>query len=139
MHFSIIPFLLVSGYVVTISRSMLNERYKKRLILSVVSLILGIVFEIFSKEEKRFSYIVFGLLPLMYLFYYEILRIIFMPLIGKFPYLPYREKIGAKVLGYDYPKNRKVKLADYIFGMTLIFLPLITMLFLGILLNNYFK
>ena len=139
MTFLFIPFLLISGYVVTISRSMLNERYKKRIILSVLSLIFGIVFEIFSKDERRFSYLVFGLLPLLYLFYYEILRVIFMPLIGKFPYSPYREKIGAKVLGYGYPKNRKVKFTDYIFGMTLIFLPLITVIFLGILLNHYFK
>jgi hypothetical protein len=139
MTILIIPFLLISGYVVTISTSMLNERYKKRIILSVISLILGIVFEIFSKEERRFLYVIFGLLPLLYIFYYEILRVIFMPFIGKFPYLPFREKIGVKILGVGYPKNRKVKFADYIFGMALIFLPLVTVILLGILLNHYFK
>lgn len=139
MNLLIITFLLISGYVSTIGRSMLNERYKKRLILSIVSLIFGIVFEIFSKGEKNFSYFIFGLLPLLYVFYYEILRVIFMPFIGKYPYLPYREKIGVKVLGSGYPKNRKVKFTDYIFGMTLIFLPLVTVILLSILLNRYFK
>ena len=138
MPFLFIPFLLICGYVVTISTSMLNERYKKRIILSIISLILGIVFEIFSKEERKFLYVIFGLLPLLYIFYYEILRIIFKPLIGNFPYLPFREKIGTKVLGSGYPKNRKVKFADYIFGMTLIFLPFVTIILLSFLLNQYF-
>ncbi|AOZ98823.1 MULTISPECIES: hypothetical protein [Flavobacterium] len=138
MNVLIIPFLLISGYVATISRSTLKERYKKRIILSIVSLIFGIVLEIFSKGDRKFSYFVFGLLPLLYVFYYEILRIIFMPLIGKYPYSPYREKIGSKVLGSGYPKNRKVTFTDYIFGMTLIFLPLVTIILLGILLNHYF-
>lgn len=139
MPFSFIPFLLISGYVATISTSMLNNRYRKRIVLSLISFILGIIFDLFSTDGRRFSHIIFGLLPLLYIFYYEILRIIFKPLIGNFPYLPFREKIGVKVLGLGYPKNRKVKFVDYVFGMFLISLPLITIILLSILLNKHFE
>ncbi|MCK8143319.1 hypothetical protein MW871_15930 [Flavobacterium sp. I-SCBP12n] len=134
----IITFLLISAYVTTISRSMLNQRYKKRIILAVVSFIFGILFEIILIEKENFLYLLFGLLPLLYIFYYEILRVIFKPIIGKFPYSPFREKLGARVLGSGYPKNRKVKFVDYIFGISLIFLPLITLILLSTLLNHYF-
>jgi hypothetical protein len=137
MNAIIIPFLLISAYVATISRSMLKQRYRRRIILAIGSLIAGILFEGLLKEKGDFLYLLFGVLPLLYIFYYEILRVIFKPIIGKFPYSPFREKVGSKVLGSGYPKNRKVKFVDYVFGMSLIFLPLITLILLSILLNHY--
>lgn len=139
MTYLFIPSILIYAYVVTISSSMLNDRYKKRILLSILSVIFGIVVEIFSNEERRFSFVIVGFLPLIYLFYYEIFRCLFKPLIGKFPYSPNREKIGTKVSGFGYPKNRKVKFADYLFGMILLFLPILTSILLSILLNHCFN
>ena len=133
--FFILPLIFIYAYVGTISSSMLNERYKKRIILSIICLIFGIVFGIFTNDERKFSYIAFGFLPLLHIFCYEILRFIFKPLIGKYSYSPYREKIGSKVNGKGYPENRKVKLADYFFALTLLFLPITIMLFIIHLVN----
>jgi hypothetical protein len=139
MSLSLFPILLIYGYVATISRSMSKDRYFKRIILSIFSLLLGMAFEIYLKQERRFGNIVFGFLPLLHIFYYEILRVILKSIIGKYPYTPFREKIGEKVLGSDYPQNRKVKFVDYIFGFILIFFPLITVILILIVLNNNFK
>lgn len=131
-----IPIIIIYAYTGTISSSMLKERYKKRIILSVISLVYGISLEILLKDERKFSYVVLGFLPLLNLFCYEMLRVIFKPIIGKYPYSPYREKIGSKVIGKGYPQNRKVRVVDYFFGLTYLLLPIILLvLFLSITKN----
>ena len=135
--FFILLLIFIYAYVGTISSSMLIERYKKRIILSIIFLIFGIAFGIFTDDGKKDSYIALGFLPLLHLFCYEILRFIFKPLIGKYPYSPYREKIGMKVNGKGYPKNRKVKLVDYFFALTLLFLPITILILVMFFINKY--
>jgi len=135
--FYILPLIFIYAYVGTISSSMLIERYKKRIILSIIFLIFGIIFGIFTNDEKKSSYIVIGFLPLMHIICYEILRFLFKPLIGKYPYSPYREKICSKVIGKGYPKNRKVKLVDYLFSFTLLLLPITIMVIIMIFIDKY--
>lgn len=120
-----LPIIIIYAYVGAISSTLLNERYKYRIILSVISVVYGVLVEFLLKDERKFSYVVLGFLPLVNLFCYEMLRIIFKPIIGKYPYSPYREKIGSKVIGKGYPQNRKVKAVDYFFGFTYLLLPII--------------
>lgn len=134
----ILPSVLIAAYVATIGMSMSKDRYKFRVIASFISFLFGIIFEVCITKERRFIFLLFGLLPCLYLCYYELLRIILKPIIGKYPYTPYRDKIGAYIIGKGYPKNRKVSVVDYIFGFALLILPPITLVYLSFLLDDYF-
>lgn len=136
---TLIPLLLLYGYVATIGLSMSKDRYKFRLAAALLCLILSIIFEFYIYEKGESGYMVMGLLPLLHIIYYEILRKILRPFIGDYPYTPYRDKIGARVNGTGYPKNRKVKVIDYAFGFILLILPPITSIYLSISLDEYLE
>jgi hypothetical protein len=118
-------------YMAFISRTMNKNRYKARLILSVISIAFGLAMEYSHLFNKPFGdFIIFGLSPITYLVYYEILRRLMRPLIGKYPYAPHWNKVGDKIKGNGYPKNRLVTKNDYLFGLSMLFIPMITLLIL---------
>ena len=118
-------------YTAFISRSVNSKRYKFRIIFSLSCLLLGFLLDISHIFNKPFGFItIWSAAPLIYLFYYFVLSFLMKPIIGDHPYSPYRDRIGSKPQGIGYPKNRLVKVSDYVFGITLYLLPLITIAFL---------
>ena len=87
-------------------------------------MIIGIILELSSKTNlSPGTIIIFGSLPFIYLIVYEITRRLMRPLIGDFPYAPYLDKVGSRVSGKGYPKNRVVTSMDLLFGFIMFFIP----------------
>ncbi|RPH26459.1 MAG: hypothetical protein EHM93_19610 [Bacteroidales bacterium] len=126
-------FSIVSIYIYMsfISKTIKPERYKFRIIFGLVSMLLGVIVDCIDLFDKPFGFfIIIGFTPFIYLICYEVFRIIYRPLIGKYPYAPYRENIGNRVYGTGYPITRTVKAIDYLFTITLLFGPIIIMILL---------
>lgn len=118
-------------YIAFISRSVKSNRYKFRIIFSLSCLLIGFLLDISHIFNKPFGFItIWAAAPLVYLFYYFVLSYIMKPIIGDYPYSPYRDKIGSKPQGIGYPINRLVKESDYVFGIILYLIPFLTILFL---------
>ena len=132
----IFGFIVAASYIYMafISRTMKNDRYKYQIIVLIFSLLLGLIlnyFQIFHLPKGLLTLI--GVSPFIYLFYYEFLRRLMLPLIGKFPYAPHWEKIGERINGHGYPKDRYITGNDYLFKALLFFLPFITMAIISVL------
>jgi hypothetical protein len=116
-------------YMAFISRTMNEKRYQFRIILSGVCLLIGLILDYLKIFEKPFGFFALcGLAPFIYLLYYEILRRLMKHWIGKYPYAPYQDKVGSKVIGNGYPENRLVNISDYIFGLSMLFMPFLTLI-----------
>lgn len=133
-------WLLVGGtyiYMTFISRTMKKGRYKYRLISASILLILGLFIDITGVSDVPSGYItVITSAPYIYLIYYELFRRLLSRWIGKYPYTPYANNVGDSVDGLGYPKDRKVKGVDYVFGSLMLVVPMITIL---IILNKVDK
>lgn len=124
-----ITILGIYIYVSFISRTINKKRYKYRIILSSVSLLTGVLMDSINLFDKPFGmFIVFGLGPFIYILSYEIFRRLYSPWIGEFPYTPHWEKIGERPIEKGYPSGRTVTTYDYIFALTLLFIPVIIIL-----------
>jgi hypothetical protein len=118
-------------YMAFISRTMNEKRYQFRIILAGVCLLFGLILDYLKIFEKPYGFFALcGFAPFIYLLYYEILRRLMKHWIGKYPYAPYQDKVGSKVIGKGYPQNRHVITSDYIFGYTMFFMPFLTMIIL---------
>ena len=118
--------LVFGTYVYTafISRTMNKNRFQPRIIMAAATMIIGIILELSSKTNlSPGTIIIFGSLPFIYLIVYEITRRLMRPLIGDFPYAPYLDKVGSRVSGKGYPKNRVVTSMDLLFGFIMFFIP----------------
>lgn len=117
------------AYMGTIGMSVLKTRYFYRVPITIVIYIIGIALDKFHLSDHRANfYTGIGLIPLLYLGYYELLRRLLKPWIGEYPYTPFRQRNGEVVFGYGYPKNRKVKSVDQWFSVILFILPFVTLL-----------
>lgn len=125
-----LSIIVIYTYVGFIGRTIDKKRYKYRIIFSLISLFLGGFGEFFFQLEKPFGSIIFGALPFIYLLCYEVFRRLYAPLIGKYPYAPFREKVGCRPMGNGYPSGRLVTNKDYIFTITLSLVPLLILFFL---------
>jgi hypothetical protein len=117
-------------YTAFISRTMGKNRYRMRLILAAATLLFGLIIHlshIFKVDSAVF--IIFGAAPFSYLLHYEVIRRVMRPLIGDYPYAPHWDKIGSPVKGEGYPKNRIVTNHDQVFGVLMLIIPIITLLF----------
>jgi hypothetical protein len=124
-------------YMAFISRTMNEKRYQFRIIFSGVCLFLGLILEYLKIFDKPFgSLALFGLSPFIYLGYYELLRRLLKPWIGKYPYAPHWDKIGERVSGKGYPKNRYVVSNDFIFGILMFIIPFLTIIILVIMIDK---
>lgn len=120
-----------------ISRTMKKERYKYRIVFSIGSLLFGLLIDFLQIfNEPRGFFTLFGFAPFIYLIYYELLRQLMLPWIGKFPYTPHWEKIGERIKGVGYPKNRVVTAADYVFRISLFFIPFLTLVLLIVIIEK---
>jgi len=114
-----------------------SNRYRIRLILAGISIIFAYIIEYSHWYNMYFGhFIILGLLPIIYLAYYEILRRIMKPWIGNYPYAPHWDKIGKKIKGSGYPKNRIVTVYDKVFGIVMFFIPILTFVILSIFLDK---
>jgi len=127
----IFGILIASIYVYMsfISTTIKPERYKYRIVFGLISVLIGILIDFLRLFDKPFGFfIILSFMPFIYLICYEIFRILYRPLIGIYPYTPYREKIGSRVNGIGYPRTRTVKGKDYILTLTLLIVPMIIMI-----------
>jgi hypothetical protein len=126
--------ILVLGiyiYVSFISRTISKKRYKYRIVFSFISLIIGLLVELINIFDKPFGFfIILGAGSFIYIFCYEIFQRLYRPWIGKYPYSPYREKIGNRPIEKGYPAGRIVTGNDYLFALTLFFAPFLIILLL---------
>ena len=121
-------------YMAFISRTMSEKRYKFRIIISGVNLVFALILGYLNIFEKSFGLIVLGgIAPFIYLGYYELLRRLLKHWIGEYPYAPHWDKIGDKVSGKGYPKNRYVVTNDRIFGFLMFMVPFLTFFILIII------
>lgn len=119
-------------FMAFISRTASKTRFQYRVILSIITIISGLLIEHFFVNTVPLSYFtLFGAAPLIYLLYYELVRRLMKPWIGPFPYAPQFNKIGDKVKGNGYPNNRTVTRADFVYGIIMLTLPLITVAILS--------
>lgn len=131
-----ITVMTIYIYVAFIARTMKRDRYKFRILLGIISLFFGLVVDYYRVFDKPFGlFTIFGISPLIYLACYEIFRRLYKPWIGEYPYSPYREKIGDKVQGKGYPIKRVITGNDYIFGMSMLFVPIITLVILIVIIG----
>jgi hypothetical protein len=124
-------------YMSFISRTMNKDRYKYRIIFSTVCLLFGLLIDflqIFNEPKGFFTLLSFA--PFIYLIYYELLRYLMLPWIGKFPYTPHWEKIGNRIIGKGYPKNRVVTKSDYVFRVALFYIPFLTLVILIVIIDK---
>ena len=124
-------------YMAFISRTMNKNRFKLRIILGLISLLFGFIighFQLFNKPTGFF--IICGLAPMIYLVWYEITRRILGPWIGDYPYAPHWDKIGDKVKGVGYQKNRFVTSNDRIFGFLMFLIPILTFIILIVIFDK---
>jgi len=111
----------------TIGMSVLKKRYFYRVPITTVIFIIGVALDKFHLSDHPSNfYTVIGMIPFLYLGYYELLRRILKPWIGEYPYTPFRQRVGEQVFGYGYPKNRKVKGVDQLLSALLFILPMVT-------------
>lgn len=137
MNFILLIILLVYGYVlVRLKFSILN--FKSKLQLFILSLLLIISINFYEKFIGYNDSInrVFCFLPLIHLINFEFFRTIFTFLLKKHPYIPFREKIGVKVMGTGFPKNRRVQISDYIFLFIQLLTPLIIIILYGVFISK---
>lgn len=87
-------------------------------------------------DEPKELFIIYGSAPLIYLVYYEIFRRTLKPWIGAYPYAPHWDKIGEKVKGVGYPRNRFVTSNDRIFGLLMFLIPFLTLIMLIIVFDK---
>jgi hypothetical protein len=124
-------------YMSFISRTMNEKRYRFRLIFSGVCLLFGLILDYSKIFDKPFGFLILcGLAPFIYLGYYELLRRLMTPWVGKYPYAPHWDKVGQKVSGKGYPKNRHVVPADSIFGVSMFLIPFLTIIILVIMIDK---
>jgi hypothetical protein len=117
-------------YISFISRSVRRSRYMYRIIFSLLCVLVGLLLDTLNLFDEPFGFLtIWGAAPMVYLIYYFLLSHIMRPIIGDYPYSPYRDKIGSKPQGLGYPKNRIVKGSDYVFGIILFIIPFLTILF----------
>ena len=127
-----IIFLIVYLYVFFIAETMKKDRYKNRIIVSIVFFFFSVLYSLIFFNPKWINYTILGLTPIIVLLSYEFLKNILKPWIGEYPYMPSRmEGLGFKIGGSNgYPKNRKVTKADVLFGCLLLILPGLIIMFL---------
>jgi hypothetical protein len=114
-----------------------EKRYLFRLIFSGICLLFGLMLDLLKIFDKPFGFLLLcGLSPFIYLGYYELIRRLMKHWIGKFPYAPHWDKVGQRVSGTGYPKNRYVVTNDYIFGISMFILPFLTILVSIILIDK---
>lgn len=134
---SILFFVCSMGsyiYVAFISRSMNKKRYSGRIFVSSIILLSGLLLEYHEiQQTNKEIYLLFGLLPPLYLFYYFLLNQIFLRWIGKYPYSPFLDKVGERVKGNGYPKSRIVRKRDYVYALLLLNLPILTLVILDVI------
>ena len=120
-----ILLILTYAYIYVALSSKVNDKISKRrlFLIAIIFLTIGIIFEAFLTKPKNYNYITLSFLPLIQLICFELSSKILKPFIGKYPYMPFREKIGAKVMGNGFPKNRRVKYSDYLFLFIQLFIP----------------
>ena len=124
-------------YMTFISRTMSEKRYKFRIIISGINLVLALILGYLQIFEKPFAFSVLcGLAPFIYLGYYEILRRLMRHWIGDYPYAAQWEKNGDKVREKGYPKNRYVVPNDRIFGFLMFMVPFLTIIIIIILIDK---
>lgn len=114
-----------------------KNRYKLRIILGLISILLGYLivhFNLFKKPNDLF--IIWGLAPMIYLVWYEILRRLLKPWIGDYPYAPHWDKTGEKITGNGYQKNRFVTSNDRVFEYLMFFIPFLTLIILTIIFDK---
>ena len=123
-------------FMAFISRTASKTRYQYRIILSIITLISGLLLDYFFVNTlPRGYFTLFGSAPLIYLLYYELIRRLMKPWIGPFPYAPQFNKIGDKVKGNGYPNNRTATRADFVYGIIMLTLPLITVAILSVIIG----
>ena len=116
---------------------MSKNRCKPRIILGLISMLLGFVISYMQLFNKPNGFIIIcGLAPMIYLIWYEILRRLLKSWIGDYPYAPHWDKIGDKVKGAGYQKNRFVTSNDRIFGFLMFFIPFLTLMILIIIFDK---
>jgi hypothetical protein len=119
-------------FMAFISRTASKTRYLNRIILAIITLISGLLLDYFFVNTLPHGYFtLFGSAPFLYLLYYELLRRLMEPWIGPFPYAPQWNKIGDKIRGNGYQINRTVTRADYVFGILMLTIPIITLAILS--------
>ena len=123
-------------FMVFISRTASKTRYHNRIILAIITLISGLLLDYFFVNTlPRGYFTLFGSAPFIYLLYYELIRRLMKLWIGPFPYAPQWNKIGDKITGNGYPNNRTVTRADYVFGIIMLTIPLITLAILSVIMG----
>ena len=132
----LITSIVITIYVIFIARSVNKQRYLFRVISSVLLIIVAFLVKFnWDNEDKFEPYLLFSLLPALYLIYYEVLKVIMRPWIGNFPYAPHWEKVGNSIIVKGYPKGRLVTKSDHVFRILFQFLPLLTLLIIEIFKN----
>jgi hypothetical protein len=119
--------ILTYAYIYVALSSKVHDKISKRrlFLIAIIFLTIGIIFERFLTKPNNYNYITLSFLPLTQLICFELTSKLLNPFIGKYPYMPFREKIGAKVIGNGFPKNRRVKYSDYLFMFIQLLFPLI--------------
>ncbi|TDR25844.1 hypothetical protein IP97_01129 [Flavobacterium cheniae] len=127
-----IIFLIVYLYVFFIAETMKKDRYKNRIIVSIIFFFFSVLYSLIFFNPKWINYTILGLTPIIVLLSYEFLKNILKSWIDKYPYMPSRmEGLGFKIGGSNgYPKNRKVTKADVLFGCLFLILPGLIIMFL---------
>ena len=124
-------------YMTFISRTMSEKRYKFRIIISGINLVLALILgysKIFVEPFEIF--VLCGLAPFIYLGYYEILRRILKHWIGEYPFAAQWDKNGEKVRGKGYPNNRYVLPNDHFFALLMLMVPFLTFIILIIMMDK---
>jgi len=122
----VIYVLAAYVHMTFISRTAKEDRYKARMITTLISIGFGIGLEFSGLFNVPFGLcLIGGSAPLIYISVYELIRRIMKPWIGDFPYAPYWDRVGEKVIEKGYPPNRVVSRHDYIFAYLMSFVPVL--------------
>jgi hypothetical protein len=134
-----ILLILTYAYIYVALSSKVHDKISKRrlFLIAIIFLTIGIIFERFLTKPNNYNYITLSFLPLIQLICFELSSKLLNPFIGKYPYMSFREKIGTKVIGNGFPKNRRVKYSDYLFMFIQLFIPFILIIIIITLVNKH--
>lgn len=123
----------------SISDDLRNAKiFRKCLIASIISFILGVIFEIADtfKDDKGMTLLIMSI-SIIYLGYYYLLKKVFRAWKGTDPYITsVSSTIGGSPIGgfwTKYPKNRKIMWTDFLFSVSQALIPIFTIMGLMIM------
>ncbi len=123
----------------SISDDLRNPKiFRKCLIASIISLILGVIFEIAAifKDDKGMTLLIMSI-SIIYLGYYHLLKKLFKAWKGTDPYITSASSTigGSPIDGFwtKYPRNRKIMWTDFLFSFSQALIPIFTIIGLMIL------